>query len=403
MPKNNNGMHFVTCFSAFLYFHHERSCMDDPPNLERPSVPVPKPSIMQGVATAIGIGGPLSAADLAIFAELLVGLVRARLPLPDALRLLASDAESRRLRESLAAVEKDVAGGMPLGEALRKREGEFPPLFTRLIDQGVASNDLHAALVELVREYRSQMKFREALWSQLLSPIATCVCMVVFLIVIIGWNLPVAFSSTYRYWRPKDIPLPALTRAVIWASDTLHRGSTLLYLGGFAILSMLLIHLAFRSKKTRYVFEMFALSLPLVGPYLKTMLLGRFCRVLGILLQQRIPIDAALQMTRDCFTFIPMQQAIDAAMRRVLNGSPLDEAMNVCPLFPATLGQFIRGGQMHGNLPVSLGRLADLYEERGNLWGAQLRMFIYIAAQVTVGLAVGAMIISFFLPMMYWW
>ena len=68
---------------------------------------------------------PLSPAELAQFAELLAGLVRAKLPLPEALRLLGRDAENRRLRETLALVEAEAAAGAPLGEALRRHSQQF--------------------------------------------------------------------------------------------------------------------------------------------------------------------------------------------------------------------------------------------------------------------------------------
>ncbi len=340
--------------------------------------------------------GPLSAADLALFAELLVGLVRAKLPLPEALRLLARDADSRRLRESLSAVEKDVASGTPLGEALRRRERDFPPLFTRLIDQGIASNDLHAALVELVREFRSQARFREALWSQLLSPIATATVLGTLLFVVLFSQLPVLYGGIYKQLRI-EIPLP--TRFAFWASDLLHRPSTAIAaLGALGILLALAILVCMRVNLRRN-FQMFALSLPFIGPFLKAMLLGRFCRLLGILLHRRIPLDAALELTRDCFQHLPMNKAIDVALIHVRNGACLEEALGNCPLFPPTLLQFVAGAQLHGDLPETLFRLADLYEQRGELDGARVRYLIYVVAQISVGIAVATVVISFLLPM----
>ena len=358
------------------------------------TTPQPRASV---IATVLAeFSGPLSPADLAMFAELLVGLVRAKLPLPDALKMLARDADTKRLRESLDAVHADVAGGTPLGEALRRRESEFPPLFTRLIEQGVESNDLHAALVELVREYRSQAKFRDALWSQLLSPIATGIVLGAVIFLLAASQLPLLFIEIFKGLRV-DLPLP--TKFALWFCALLHEPLTaaigaivLIFIGVFCVMIA-------RGARARRNFQMFALSLPFIGPFLKTILLGRFCRLLGILLQRRIPLDAALELTRDCFTFIPMHQAIDAVLVRVKNGAQFDEALSSFPLFPPTIVQFVRGGQAHGELPGTLFRLADLYEQRGELDGARVRFLIYVIAQVTVGFAVGLMILAFLLPM----
>ncbi|MGD0094453.1 MAG: type II secretion system F family protein [Planctomycetota bacterium] len=115
-------------------------------------------------------GRTLAPADLALFSELLAGLLDANLPLPEALRSLSQDAQSGALRKALAQVQEDVTGGVPFAEALRRRNGVFPELFVRVAEQGQAANNLPAALVEMVREYRSQARFREALWSQLVGP-----------------------------------------------------------------------------------------------------------------------------------------------------------------------------------------------------------------------------------------
>jgi type II secretory pathway component PulF len=340
--------------------------------------------------------GPLSAADLALFAELLVGLVRAKLPIPEALRMLARDADTPRLRASLEAVEHDVSGGMSLSEALRKRESEFPPLFTRLIDQGVESNDLHAALVELVREYRSQARFREALWGQLLSPIATTVVLGTFVFVLACSEIPRVYSGFYYRLR---VGLPLATRSIIRFSEIMHNPKTAVAAAVFVFFLVFICVMVCKRPTMRRNFQLFALSLPLTGPFLKAIFLGRFCRLLGILLCRRVPLDSALELTRNSFTFIPLNDAIEAVLSRIKSGAQLDEALSACALFPPTIIEFVRGGQAHGELAETLLRLADIYEQRAEVDGTRVRFLIFLFAQLSIGLAVGVVIYSFFYPL----
>ena len=366
-------------------------------NSETPrAVQAPRPQLPFVASVIAQFSGPLSATDLALFAELLVGLVRAKLPIPEALRMLARDADTPRLRLSLEGVEKDVAGGMTLGEALRRREGEFPPLFTRLIEQGVESNDLHAALVELVREYRSQARFREALWSQLLSPIATTVVLGTLVFVLACSEVPRLYGEIYYTLR---VDLPPTTRFFLSLSEMLHDPKLLMLGAGIVLGCGVLGVVACNNKSLRRDIQLFLLGIPVLGPFLRTIFLGRFCRLVGILLQRRVPLDSALQLTRDCFTYIPFNEAIGAILDRVQNGAQLDAALSPCLLFPPTIIQFIRSGQIHGDLPDALFRLADLFEQRSQIEGSRVRFLIYVIAQMSIGLAVGVMIFSFYYPM----
>ena len=162
-------------------------------------------------------GRPLSAADLALFAELLTGLVRANMPLPEALKVLGREPESRRLRATLQALEREVTAGASLAEALRRR-GQFPELFSSLVEQGCATNDLYSVLLELAREYRSQERFQEALRTQLLGPAATAVVFGVLLLGMVIWNVAAPFRELLAglYVSP-----PLLTRLLFFFVDVL--------------------------------------------------------------------------------------------------------------------------------------------------------------------------------------
>ena len=113
----------------------------------------PTPTVTDRIANTFGLAGSLSATDIALFAESLSGFTRSGMSLPHAIRLLGAEAGSRRMRKALQAVGAEVESGVSLADALRKQPGVFPELFVGLIEQGCAANDLHAALVEIVREY----------------------------------------------------------------------------------------------------------------------------------------------------------------------------------------------------------------------------------------------------------
>jgi len=342
-----------------------------------------------------GRNSPLSPADLALVAELLAGLLRASLSLPDALRTLSREAQSQTLREALSQVGEQVTAGVPLGEALRRQKGAFPELFIRFVEQGQTANDLCSALVEIVREYRSQARFREALWSQLIGPITTCLVFAGFIGLMLAYNVPAVFSQVYRQVRGR-LPLP--TRALLAIGELVSEPLFWVCLAGVLIVAAVIVTRLSRTPAVRRRVQNYLLRTPALGPYLRALLLGRFCRLLSLLLQRRIPLDVAMGLVRDSFTFLPMRDAAAAVAERVAHGTAAAEALAAHEVFPETLLLFVRGGQAHGDLAQSLSRVADMYEERADLLGARLRFLIYLICTLAVGLAVLWALLAAYMP-----
>lgn len=368
----------------------------------RPAYPLPveaapPPSLMTGLVAAVGLGGPLGASDLALFAEMLAGLVRSKLPLPEALRLIGRETENRRLRGSLEAVEKEVAAGAPLPDALRRCGGKFPELFTRLLDQGVAANDLHAALVELVREYRSQARFREQLWSQLMAPVVTSMMLGLVVIGLILFNVPQVFATMYQGWWGLSLPFP--TRVMLELGRMVRDPRAIAAFLCLCVAAVIFFRRLRATPLTRLWIEKLALHFPVIGPYLRTALVARFCRMLGILLARRIPLNTALVFVRDSMTFLPVQLAVGQVCEAVDKGGVLSDAIGACRIFPPTLASFVRGAELTGELPQSLSRLADLYEERADLQGTQVRLLLFVSMQLAIGACVVFLVIGCFAPM----
>ena len=104
-----------------------------------------------------------------------------------------------------------------------------------------------------------------------------------------------------------------------------------------------------------------------------------------------------LALVRDSLTFVPMREAVGRIAERVELGEAFPSALASNPIFPSSLASFIAGAQSHGDLPETLARVAVLYEERGDLMGAQVRFALFVFAQLLVGA-----LVFFFLLSIYW-
>jgi len=341
---------------------------------------------------------PLSPSDLASFAELLSELLSAQLPLPNALRALAGDAKSGVLQSAIKKVATEVESGISFSDSLRRRNGIFPELFVRMVEQGQTVSDLNTTLLELVREYRSQARFREALWGQLIGPISTSIVFGIFVMLLIVINVPRVFGEVFRDLR---IQMPLPTRVLFAIGEWAHQPQTWINTALLmALLALIFINLRRIPLLQRWV-HLQLLAIPIISPYLRALLIGRFCRLLSILLKHRVPFEVAIGIVRESFTFHPMREAIAEVRSKVLQGTDAAGALAGNPLFPETLLLFIRGGQEHGKLDESLVRVADMYEERAQLLGVRLRFAIYLFCTLAIGLTALWAIVAALMPIFY--
>src|SRR5690349_20353657 len=92
---------------------------------------------------------PLSGEDFAAFNQQLAHLASAGLPIEQGLRLIAEDLHHGGLAQSVREVSEELERGVPLGEAFKRHETQFPPLYGTLIDAGVRTGNLPAVLLNL--------------------------------------------------------------------------------------------------------------------------------------------------------------------------------------------------------------------------------------------------------------
>jgi type II secretory pathway component PulF len=90
--------------------------------------------------------------ELAFVNQQLAGMLKTGIPLEGALRQLCADMRRGQLRTELEQLERDLAQGRPLAEAISARN--LPPFYTAMIRVGVQSNDMPGVLTLLADHYQ---------------------------------------------------------------------------------------------------------------------------------------------------------------------------------------------------------------------------------------------------------
>jgi general secretion pathway protein F/type IV pilus assembly protein PilC len=180
-------------------------------------------------------------------------------------------------------------------------------------------------------------------------------------IVLVIFFVP-QFAKLFGQLRERG-ELPALTEALLWASATL-RSSYGLVILALVILGGIMSRLWLISEKGRLWSDQIKMKLPIVGPIFQSLAVARFCRVLGTLLKNGVPILRSLEISRNATGNRVLAIAIGAATENITAGQSLAEPLGASGRFPPSVVEMIAVAEQANNLEAVLLDTADTLEKR---------------------------------------
>ena len=294
--------------------------------------------------------------DLALITRQLATLVRAALPLEEALQAVAQQTDRPAAQRILTGVRARVMEGDTLATALGGFPRVFPEIYRATVGAGEQSGRLDTVLERLADYTERRDQLRQRVLGALLYPIVlTAMC-----VVVVAGLLTYVVPQVVAVFESGGNSLPWLTRALLAVSAFLREWGLLLLslaaLGGFAFMRWL------RAKAARRRFEGLLLRLPLLGRLLRSLGAARFTRTFSILIGSAVPALEGLRIAGATVGNLPMSEAIEAAAERVREGAPIGRSLAASGLFPPLTVHLVSSGESSGRLEEMLGRAADAEE-----------------------------------------
>lgn len=333
----------------------------------------------------------------------LADLLRAGVPLLRGLRLLAAKRSAPALARVWGQVADAVASGSDLAEAMNGanatlgaegRRPLFAPIHVAMVRAGEKGGFIEEVLARLGRLILAQADLRARVIGSLIYPAILVVAGVLVLGVIFGVFIPM-FRANYD-----RMPLGLLTRTVLGMSTLVREYGWLCVavgvLGGAG-----LWRLASRPAVRARLAEA-RLRLPVIGPLARSLAAARFCRILGTMLANGIPLLAAMQIARDASGDPLMERAVDDATEAVRAGQPLAPPLGAAAggrVFEEDVIEMIAVGEQANNLDQVLLTVADTLEARvDRLLGAAVKL-IEPAMLVVLAAVIALVAMALILPM----
>lgn len=321
----------------------------------------------------------------------LADLLRAGVPLMRGLRLLAGQKSAPRLSKVFGEVADAVAEGRDLADAMADRPEVFPPIHVAMVRAGEKGGFLEAVLARLGRFMTAQADLRAKVIGNLIYPCILVAIGTVVLALVFGVFIPM-FKPLFE-----KMDLPASTRLVLATSD-LVSSYGLLMLVAFAGAIAFGVWLSHR-EDVREKIEQARVRAPVLGPLTRALAVSRFCRILGTMLANSIPMLAAMQIARDAAGNRLLERAIEDATEAVRQGQPLAPPLAQSGLFPEDIVEMISVGESANNLDEVLLGIADTVDGRVDRLLSTAVKLIEPVMLMALAVVVGFVAMSLILPM----
>jgi type IV pilus assembly protein PilC len=332
--------------------------------------------------------------ELAVFTRQFSVMIDAGLPLVQCLEILAGQQENKTFEAVLTATRASVEGGATLSGAMRHHEKVFDALYVNLVEAGEAGGILDTILQRLASYIEKNVKLKRAVKSALVYPIAV-LGVAAGVITLLLWKVVPIFGTLFL-GLGVDLPLP--TRIVIGLSNFVGSIFGLMIVvalvgAGFAI------KVWYGTEKGRFMLDGILLKLPLVGILLRKIAVARFTRTLGTLISSGVPILEGLDITARTAGNAVIEKALNQVRTALEQGKNLADPLKETNVFPGMVTQMIGVGEQTGAMDAMLQKIADFYEEEVDAAVKDLLAALEPAMIVFLGVVVGGIVISMYLPL----
>jgi len=328
-----------------------------------------------------------------VFNQQFVTLIKAGLPIPGSLELLA-----RRQRDlNFKAQLEDVAVRVKTGESLSaafNAQGGFPLIFTTTLLAGERSGNLPEVLQRYVDFQRVSLTVTKKLKSAMVYPTLLVTLVVGLFIFLLSFVVP-RFAELYDQL---NAPLPAITVFLL----NVGKGAQTYGLYALPVV-FLAVFLLYRWSKTdsgAMLLDRIRLSIPLVGNIWLKYQVALFARTLSTLLTGGLPLVPSLETAARSISSRQVSNAVFSSVTQVREGQGLGRSLESTRVFPELALEMIEVGESTGALPQMLNSVGGFFEEDVDTSTAALLSLIEPVLLIFMGIVVAVILISLYLPIL---
>jgi len=336
----------------------------------------------------------LSQQDVNLITSKLAIMLKAGLPLDNALGMLVDLVNPGPGRQILERIRADVQNGAPLSEAVQPYPQVFNKLYVNTLKAGEAAGAMDSVLKRLADYLERSHELKETIKSALIYPAILFVVAFISLAILMIYVVP-KFSDLFE---GMDQAMPLSTTIVIGISEFIQHWWWLILL--FLIAGFMGIKWMYHNPATRRTIDERLLKTPLLSDLIKKIEVARFSRTLGTLTANGVPILNGLSIVSETVNNTVMAEALESVSDQLREGKGIARPLAETELFPQLAVQLIHVGEETGELEKMLNQLADIYDNEVKETVKRLLTLLEPALIIGLGIIIAAIIISILLAIL---
>jgi general secretion pathway protein F/type IV pilus assembly protein PilC len=329
---------------------------------------------VKGAISAKTGGGPrIKTKYLSSFYAKLADLLHSGVPLLRSLDILERQSSVPAMAEVLKDVRARVADGTSLSDALAQHPRAFTELTVSMVRAGQEGGFLEDVLKRIAAFTDHQEELKSKVVGAMAYPLFLCIVGTVIVFGLVIFLVP-QFEEMFQQ---NQTELPMLTTLLLTTSRFLQH-NILWVLAAVGALWYGWRHWT-QTDSGRHTIDATKLRVPVAGTIWRNLAIARFCRILGTLLHNGVPILQSLRVAKDSTGNRVLTESIDRAAQSVTGGKSLAQPLAASGHFPRDILEMVAVGEESNTLEKVLLDIADSTERSTT---RQLELFVRLLEPV---------------------
>lgn len=332
--------------------------------------------------------------DLTFFYLQMAIQIDCGVPLTESLMTVMEQMDNLTLRDIIRDVLKDVESGATFSDALARHKDVFPPMFIYLVQAGESAGVLPKVLRDYAEFSDKEGRFRSKIISGSIYPSI----MLVASLGIIVFLLTFVFPKFVKVFQKMGGTLPLPTRIIMGSSSFMVNNWLLLLVLGSCVIGGSIAFVATTEEGKRCL-DWIKLKAPVMGVLSQQVAMTRFARGMGLLLEGGVGMLEALAIAENLVGNRLIADEVRGLYRAVADGMSPGDYLERCNYFPPLMIRMVHTGEKIGALPRLLSRVAGFYERETEMSLDSMVSMIEPMMIVSMGVIIGFIALSMFLPL----
>lgn len=312
--------------------------------------------------------------DLHFFFRQMASMLHAGIGAVQTFETLSRQTKNGKLSVILREVSEQVLEGKRISEGLGRYPEVFSPLILNMVIVGEDGGFMADQAKRIAEYLQRDIELRNLIRRETAYPKITFTFSI---ILIIGVNFLIPVINPAAAKLPTFYGLWFLTLAIV--------------IGTFFFRKYALKQPSIREK-----WDQFVARLPFIGSMWQGFAMAKFGRAFGALYASGVPLGKATRLAADSSGNEYVRSRVIPLAPRMDSGETVSTAFAESGVFTPIVIEMARTGETTGNMDEMMTKVAEYYEEEGQVKARQAATVLGVVMLVLVGIYVGFVLVTFY-------